>query len=169
MTQFKIYKLCKDKGEIIMNNVKKNNKGFSLVELIVVVLIMAIIAVSLAPQVMKWVDRSRQANDASNYDALVAAAQLSVLKAPAGADASGTAHVITITMTGDTSGKTEATINPTTATTELAAFKSAMTNNLPGWEALKITSTEDKAKSYTITITNTSVAEGVAPDEISAD
>ena len=49
MTQFKIYKLCKDKGEIIMEKTKKNNKGFSLVELIVVVLIMAIIAVSLAP------------------------------------------------------------------------------------------------------------------------
>ena len=34
---------------------KKNNKGFSLVELIVVILIMAIIAVALAPQVIKWV------------------------------------------------------------------------------------------------------------------
>lgn len=45
---------------------KKNNKGFSLVELIVVVLIMGIIAVALAPQVMKWVDRARQSNDESN-------------------------------------------------------------------------------------------------------
>ena len=32
---------------------KRNNKGFSLVELIVVILIMAVIAVALAPQVMK--------------------------------------------------------------------------------------------------------------------
>ncbi|MCI5848904.1 MAG: type II secretion system GspH family protein, partial [Lachnoclostridium sp.] len=39
-----------------MKRTKKNNKGFSLVELIVVVLIMAIIAVALAPQVMKWVN-----------------------------------------------------------------------------------------------------------------
>ena len=42
------------------------NKGFSLVELIVVVLIIAIIAVALAPQVIKWVDRARtnvQEND----------------------------------------------------------------------------------------------------------
>ena len=73
MTQFKIYKLCKDKGEIIMNNVKKNNKGFSLVELIVVVLIMAIIAVSLAPQVMKWVDQSRQSVDVQTRDSVVSA------------------------------------------------------------------------------------------------
>ena len=39
---------------------KNNNKGFSLVELIVVVLIIAIIAVALAPQVIKWVDRARE-------------------------------------------------------------------------------------------------------------
>ena len=42
-----------------MKNLKKNNKGVSLVELIVVVLIMAIIAVALAPQIMKWVKNSR--------------------------------------------------------------------------------------------------------------
>lgn len=56
-----------------MNNVKKNNKGFSLVELIVVVLIMAIIAVSLAPQVMKWVDQSRQSVDVQTRDSVVSA------------------------------------------------------------------------------------------------
>lgn len=41
----------------------KDNKGFSLVELIVVVLIMAIVAVALAPQVVKWVENSRIASD----------------------------------------------------------------------------------------------------------
>lgn len=40
-----------------------NNRGFSLVELIVVVLIMAIVAVALAPQVMKWVENSRVSSD----------------------------------------------------------------------------------------------------------
>ena len=59
-----------------MKNVKKNNKGFSLVELIVVVMIMAIIAVALAPQVMKWVNNSRQATDVQTIDALVSACQL---------------------------------------------------------------------------------------------
>lgn len=55
---------------------KKNNKGFSLVELIVVVLIMAIIAVALAPQVTKWVEKSRIAKDAQNYDTIVSALQI---------------------------------------------------------------------------------------------
>lgn len=45
---------------------KKENKGFSLVELIVVVLIIAIIAVALAPQVMKWVDTSKKNVDSNN-------------------------------------------------------------------------------------------------------
>ena len=57
---------------------KKNNKGFSLVELIVVVLIMAIIAVALAPQVMKWVENSRKSTDCSNYDAVVEAVNLAL-------------------------------------------------------------------------------------------
>ena len=47
---------------------KMNNKGFSLVELIVVVLIMAIIAVALAPQVMKWVNNSRVSSDVAMYE-----------------------------------------------------------------------------------------------------
>lgn len=45
---------------------KKNNKGFSLVELIVVVLILGILAVALAPQVMKWVDRAKENSDMNN-------------------------------------------------------------------------------------------------------
>lgn len=43
----------------LMEKARKNNKGFSLVELIVVVLIIAIIAVALAPQVVKYVQKSR--------------------------------------------------------------------------------------------------------------
>ena len=55
---------------------KMNNKGFSLVELIVVVLIMAIIAVALAPQVMRWVENSRKSNDIEAYSSLVNALQV---------------------------------------------------------------------------------------------
>ncbi|MCR5205307.1 MAG: type II secretion system GspH family protein [Lachnospiraceae bacterium] len=55
---------------------KMNNKGFSLVELIVVVLIMAIIAVALAPQVMRWVENSRKSNDIEAYGSLVNALQV---------------------------------------------------------------------------------------------
>lgn len=57
---------------------KKNNKGFSLVELIVVVLIMGIIAVALAPQVMKWVGTSKEKTDDSNKAALKSSVQMAL-------------------------------------------------------------------------------------------
>lgn len=57
---------------------KKNNKGFSLVELIVVILIMAIIAVALAPQVMKWVGESSKSTDANNMATIKSAVSAAV-------------------------------------------------------------------------------------------
>lgn len=46
-----------------MSEETKTDFGFSLVELIVAVLIIAILAVSLAPQVLKWVHNSRVSSD----------------------------------------------------------------------------------------------------------
>lgn len=57
---------------------QNNNKGFSLVELIVVVLIMGIIAVSLAPQVMKWVGKAKESTDFSNLDYIKSVTQIAV-------------------------------------------------------------------------------------------
>ena len=42
---------------------KKNNKGFSLAELIVVVLILGILAVAVTPQIMNWVNKSKIGKD----------------------------------------------------------------------------------------------------------
>lgn len=47
-----------------MKETKMNNKGFSLVELIIVIAIMAILVVVLAPQYLKYVEKSRVSSDA---------------------------------------------------------------------------------------------------------
>lgn len=62
----------------LMEKARKNNKGFSLVELIVVVLIIAIIAVALAPQVVKYVQKSRDNVALNNAATIKSAVQAAV-------------------------------------------------------------------------------------------
>lgn len=52
---------------------KSNNKGFSLVELIVVIAIMAVLIGVLAPAFMKYVSNSKISTDITNVDNAVAA------------------------------------------------------------------------------------------------
>ena len=52
---------------------KKDNKCFTLVELVIVVAILAILVGILAPQYTKYVEKSRKAADASNLENLVTA------------------------------------------------------------------------------------------------
>ena len=54
---------------------KKNNKDFSLVELIIVIAIMAILAGALAPALIKYINKSRRSADISNADTIRTACQ----------------------------------------------------------------------------------------------
>ena len=79
---FKIYdalyapNYVRGKGEKEMKEKKMNNKGFSLVELIIVIAIMAILIVVLAPQYLKYVEKSRNSTDVSNATEIVTALQV---------------------------------------------------------------------------------------------
>ncbi len=57
---------------------KTNNKGFTLVELIIVVAIIAVLAAVLAPQYIRYVERSRQSNDLQIAASITRAATTSV-------------------------------------------------------------------------------------------
>ena len=59
----------------LFNRKKKDNKGFTLVELVIVVAILAILVGLLAPQYTKYVEKSRKAADASNMNELVKVVQ----------------------------------------------------------------------------------------------
>lgn len=139
---------------------KKNNKGFTLVELIVVILIMAILAVALAPQVLRWVNNSRVSADVSTYNTMVSSVQLALADQATYDAAMGAAvdTVITInntntTITGDAT---------TSASNELLA----QLNTILGNTFTTTTRSRVASASYVITIKagTATVVQTTAPD-----
>ena len=57
----------------------KNNKGFSLVELIIVIAIMAVLVGVLAPTYLQYVEKSKKSNDVSTVDSIVNACEIGAI------------------------------------------------------------------------------------------
>lgn len=135
---------------------KMNNKGFSLVELIIVIAIMAILIAVLAPQYIKYVEKSRKSADLDNYQKIIDAVQVAYsdtdlnLTVPSGgvtitlSSASGTATAIS-----DTSlqGALENTgVDVTKIVTKSSAYKG------------KVIKVEDNSGNIKITVNDASLA-----------
>lgn len=102
-------------------NKKKNNKGFTLVELVIVIAILAILVGLLAPQYTKYVEKSRKTADASNMDEIVKV--IKVFAADPASDLPAKAYEVVI---GDT--------NTTVTDSETnAALKDALNDAVPSW------------------------------------
>ena len=87
-----------------MNKKEMNNKGFSLVELIIVIAIMAVLVGVLAPQFIKYVERSRQAADLQNVQELKTAIEVYAADGSLGGNATITVKNKQATV-DDTNGK----------------------------------------------------------------
>lgn len=122
-----------------------NNKGFSLVELIIVIAIMAILVVVLAPQYLKYVEKSRVSSDAQT--AVEFESALSVL-----------ASDPDITLdTGKTYSVTSDTSGAITISSDLqSAFTSA--GSIDPTKTYKYTSTAFKAQATSIKLEYDSTA-----------
>ena len=57
------------------NQKTMGNKGFSLVELIVVIAIMAVLVAVIAPQLLKYVEKGRQSTDVQTVESIASALQ----------------------------------------------------------------------------------------------
>lgn len=119
---------------------KKDNKGFTLVELVIVVAILAILVGILAPQYTKYVEKSRKAADASNLENLVTAFKT----AASDGDDQVPAGEYTITI-----NKSATNGSPTTLTAEAETTKATVESVIESYAGSDWKNTKLKSSKWT--------------------
>lgn len=148
-----------------MKKITKNNKGFSLIELIIVIAIMAVLVAIIAPNLTKYLGSSKKNTDKKNADEIASTIQTCISDFETSQDSSGNDHGYvynssSITLTW---GSTGCTVSGSSNDTDFAKIiNDAVTNSTESREksgvyasgtiALKSGST-DPAEGYKITIT----------------
>ena len=114
-----------------LNNKKKDNKGFSLVELIVVVAIMAVLMGILVPTLVKNVEKSKKQKDASAIEE-IRSTMVTTLADPTYSDIEATIVYDGTTIDVDTP-KSISAVKPITDT-EVKTFLTAVSADVKDWK-----------------------------------
>lgn len=105
-------------------NRKKDNKGFSLVELIIVIAIMAILVGIVGTQVIPYINKSKVAKDQQVLNSISTAAVAAYSEN--GATSDMTIDVFAAAPADATQAKIQADIKTASGYSDLAAFKKAL-------------------------------------------
>ncbi len=121
---------------------KKTNKGFSLVELIIVIAIMAILAAAIAPALIRYIDKSRRADDVTAAGTVLTGVQTALADEDCYSEVAGKSGIIVSVKAG----------NKTTTTVTAAGpnLKSEMESTLASGCPIKYTKKD--AKYYNVAI-----------------
>jgi len=130
---------------------KKNNKGFSLVELIVVVAIMAVLVGVLAPAYLKYVDKSRVQKDVSAVGEVVQSIKIAAANEDVAEEITTTGVTVTFTNGVPTCTAAPNLVKELKATVGTVTFSSkAFTGD--GASAVEITVQEGSDGNLAITL-----------------
>ncbi len=127
------------------------NKGFSLVELIVVVAIMAVLVGILAPAYLSYVEKTRRGTDENTAEEVRHAVEI----------AAADINVYDCLKNGATLQYSGGTAINSVGTSYGAAFSEAMTDNFAN-KPFEIKSKKYSGKTYTVTVTNNNAGSGAA-------
>jgi type IV pilus assembly protein PilA len=111
-----------------MKKMRKNNKGFTLVELIIVVAIIAVLSAVVAPQYIKYVERSRQGVDAATLEEVRHAAEVEAAINPPDAE-----KTVTISSAGAIDGTFDGVAQVEAITNDPVTFKSKGVKSLASY------------------------------------
>ena len=151
-----------------MKKEKMNDKGFSLVELIIVIAIMAVLVVVLAPQYLKYVERSRNSTDVSNATSIVTACQVWAADPTVAADKTFQTGTFDITVTSTGASVTNPTTGQNKDAAEAAVADASITlsevkcKSKTKWTQYVITGTVNTEGGISFTYGNTDFASAMA-------
>lgn len=143
----------------LFDKIKKNNKGFTLVELIVVIAVLAIITVVVAPQYLNYVEKARIGTDENTLGEIAHVAEIAYVELESKTNTSTTATTtdgavkVVIDENGNFTYEQQGTAN--TLDSEVAkVIKPATSGENATASQYKFKSKTYKGKSVEITVSN---------------